>query len=366
MRIALEIEVSEFIKQFDGQRGMSGGAAVVRSGYQPERQVCTGIGPLTIKVPKVRSTTGEPVSFRSLLVPPYIRKTRSLEASVSWLYLKGVSTGDMQEALKLLLGELADGFSPSTVSRLKTEWEAELAAFRERDLSGERIVYMYADGIYSGLRSSTTKLCTLVIIGVTDTGRKVLLAIEDGERESKLSWTEVLVDLKQRGLSAPKLAVGDGAMGFWAALDEVYPTTLHQRCWQHKTVNVLNRLPKSMHEAAGSDLYEIRMAPTRVQASKAFDWFLTRCEAKYPKAAETLSKDREELLAFCDFPGPALEESAHDQSDRIDVCDGAPAHPADPGLSESQRPAGDDVQAGAMRRGNMALDGRLQKPGQGD
>ena len=302
LRAALEAEVEEVLARFSDRRTESGAAGVVRSGYQPEREIQTGIGAVSVKVPKIRSVTGEPVSFRSALVPPYIRKTRSVAASVAWLYLKGVSSGEMQGALKMLVGERAKGFSSTTVSRLKDQWEAELDEFNRRDLSSQRLVYMYADGIYSGLRNEETKLCALVLIGVTEDGRKVLLAIEDGERESAQSWRELLLDLKSRGLRAPSLAVGDGALGFWSALDELFPGTRHQRCWMHKTQNVLNRLPKSRQDQAKRALHRIWMADTRTRANQAFDDFVTEYQAKYPKAAESLVADRQELLAFYDFP----------------------------------------------------------------
>ena len=299
---AIEAEVQAFLGQFEGQRSEDGRSAVVRNGYLPERELQTGIGPVTVKVPKVRSRTGEPVTFRSALVPPYVRKTRSLEAALPWLYLKGVSTGEMEEALKVLVGPDAKGLSASTVARLKQTWADEYQAWRGKDLSRDDWVYLWADGIHSGLRCSTEKLCALVIIGVNERGEKHFLAIEDGVRESTQSWREVLLRLKSRGLNSAKLAVGDGALGFWAALDEVYPQTRQQRCWMHKTANILNKLPKGAQPKAKQALHEIWQAETRADALGAFTLFLDTYEAKYPKAAECLEKDREELLAFYDFP----------------------------------------------------------------
>lgn len=299
---AVEAELQAFLATYAGQRTDAGQAAVVRNGYLPEREVQTGIGPVTVKVPKVRSKTGQPVTFRSALVPPYVRKSRSLEAALPWLYLKGVASGEMNEALKVLVGAEAAGLSASTVSRLKQQWAGDYEQWRRRRLDKDRWVYVWADGIYSGLRAEDAKLCALVIVGVNERGEKHFLAIEDGVRESKQSWREVLLALKARGLNAPELAVGDGALGFWAALEEVFPKTGQQRCWVHKTANVLNALPKSVQSKAKQALHEIWQAETRAQAEKAFDLFIKTYEPKYPKAVACLLKDREVLLAFYDFP----------------------------------------------------------------
>ena len=242
---AIEAELAELLGRYAGRVDDQGRRAVVRNGYLPERVILTGVGPVSVKVPKVRSRTGEAVVFRSALVPPYVRKARRVEAALPWLYLKGVATGQMQAALEVLVGEEAKGLSAAVIGRLKRAWEAEYAAWRQRDVGRDRWVYLWADGIYSGLRADHQKLCVLVIIGVDERGEKHFLAIEDGVRESTQSWREVLLDLKKRGLAVPpKLAVGDGALGFWSALEEVYPETRHQRCWVHKTANVLNYLPK--------------------------------------------------------------------------------------------------------------------------
>ena len=247
---AIDIELQALLSQYTGQQTDSGHAAVVRNGYLPERAIQTGIGPVTVKIPKVRSRSGAPVTFHSALVPPYIRKTRSLEAAIPWLYLKGVSSGEMGEALKILVGPEAQGLSASTVSRLKQVWAQEYRDWRSSRVDQDRWVYLWADGIYSGLRAEQAKLCALVIMGVNERGEKHFLAIEDGVRESTQSWREVLMKLKSRGMNTPELAVGDGAMGFWAALEEIYPDTRQQRCWMHKTGNVLNCLPKSMQPKA--------------------------------------------------------------------------------------------------------------------
>jgi len=299
---AVETELAEFMQQYTGRKLDDGRAAVVRNGYHPEREIQTGIGPVTVEIPKVRSKDGEPVTFRSVMVPPYVRKTRSLEAAIPWLYLKGVSTGEMANALEVLVGPEAKGLSASTVARLKQAWSEDYKVWREKRLDNDQWVYIWADGVYSGLRAEDTKLCALVIIGVNERGEKQFLAIEDGIRESTQSWREVLLKLKSLGMKPPKLSIGDGAMGFWGAMDEVYPDTQHQRCWMHKTGNVLNCVPKSIQPKVKQALHEIWQAETCKDAHKAFDLFVKTYEAKYPKAVQTLQKDREELLAFYDFP----------------------------------------------------------------
>ena len=301
---ALEAEVAQLLERFQDHRDEMGRARVVRNGHLPERAIQTGIGPVTVKIPKVRSRTGEPVTFRSALVPPYVRKTRSLEAALPWLYLKGISTGEMGAALEVLVGPEAKGLSASTVSRLKRIWAAEYKTWQHWRLDHNRWVYVWADGIYSGLRAENTRLCVLVVIGVNERGEKHFLAIEDGMRESTQSWREVLLKLKHRGLAAPELAIGDGAMGFWAALEEIYPDTRAQRCWMHKTMNVLNCLPKSSQPKAKQALHDIWQAATRQDAEAAFDAFIETYKPKYPKAALCLGKDQEALMAFYDFPAP--------------------------------------------------------------
>jgi putative transposase len=299
---AVQAELTEALQQYVDQKTEDGRQRVVRNGYQPEREILTGVGKVSVKVPKIRSREGDPVSFQSSMVPPYIRKTATLEAAIPWLYLKGIATGQMQSALEAIVGPEARGLSPNVVGRLKRQWESEYKEWCKRSLSDEW-VYIWADGIYSGLRGDEGKLCCLVIIGVNSRGQKHFLAIEDGVRESKQSWREVLLSLKNRGMKIPpKLAIGDGALGFWAALEEVYPTTTAQRCWMHKTGNVLNYLPKSVQEKAKQGIHDIWMAEGRAEAEEAFDAFVERFDAKYPKATECLGKDRESLLAFYDFP----------------------------------------------------------------
>jgi transposase-like protein len=299
---AVEAELATFLAQYADQRLGDGRQAVVRNGYLPERTVQTGIGDVSVQVPKVRDRSGGGARFNSSLLPPYLKRARSIEELIPWLYLKGISTGDYQEALAALLGDQAKGLSANTVSRLKKQWEDEHTEWRQRDLSDRRYVYWWADGVYSNVRMDD-RLCLLVIIGVTEQGRKELVAVEDGFRESADSWETLLTGLRERGLTqAPKLAVGDGAMGFWLALSKIYPETDHQRCWVHKTANVLNKLPKSVQPKVKADLHDIWMAETRDEAHKAFDRTLKRFEAKYPKAMACLAKDRDELLAFYDYP----------------------------------------------------------------
>jgi putative transposase len=302
IRQAVQAELEELLAQHSERRTADGNAGVVRNGYLPKRELQTGVGPVTVRIPKVRAKTGDPVTFRSALVPPYVRKTKSLEAALPWLYLKGISTGEMSEALAVLVGPEAKGLSAGTVSRLKRVWAEEYESWRDACLDKDRWVYVWADGVYSGLRAEQAKLCALVVIGVNERGEKRFLAVEDGVRESTQSWREVLLKLKSRGMNAPELAIGDGAMGFWAALEEVYPATRPQRCWMHKTMNVLNYLPKSTQAKAKQALHEIWQAETRPAAEKAFDLFIKTYEPKYPKATLCLGKDRAELLAFYDFP----------------------------------------------------------------
>jgi transposase-like protein len=301
---AIEAEVRELLAEYGNVRTLSGAAAVVRNGYLPSREILTALGPVEVRVPKVRDRSGTGVKFNSALVPPYVRRSKTIAAALPWLYLKGVSTGDMREALAVLVGEDAKGLSPNVVSRLKAQWATEYADWMKRDLSPCRYIYWWADGIHTGVREEDdARSCLLVIIGVTAEGKKELVSIGDGLRESTESWLQVLRDLAARGLEAgPLLAVGDGALGFWAALAQIYPETRPQRCWVHKSANVLNELPKSVRGKAKAGLHEIWMAPTRAKAIAAFESFLKTYQAKYPKATDKLVKDRDALLGFYDFP----------------------------------------------------------------
>ena len=299
---AVETELQVLLDQYKDVRLLDGRKAVVRNGFLPSRTVQTGIGDVEVKVPKVRDRSKTGVKFNSNLLPPYLKRAKSIEELIPWLYLKGISTGNMQESLTSLLGEQAGGLSANTVSRLKIKWLAEHSEWRQQDLSQKRYVYWWADGIYSNVRMDD-KLCLLVIIGVTEQGTKEIVAIEDGFRESTASWLELLTNLRERGLTvSPKLAIGDGALGFWNAMRKSYPSCRHQRCWVHKTANVLNKLPKSMQPKVKAALHEIWMAETREKAHAAFSRTIKSFCAKYPKAMKCLTDSKEELLAFYDFP----------------------------------------------------------------
>ena len=298
----VEAELASYLAQFTDVRTEAGHAAVVRNGHHPARPFQTGIGPVSVQIPKVRSMDGTSVTFRSARVPPDVRRTKTLEAALPWLYLKGISSGEMGAALKILLGSEAKGLSANTVSRLKGEWAKEYDGLRDADLDDGPIVYIWADGVHSGLRGENDKLCALVVVGVTARGQERLLAIEDGVREATQSWHEVLLSLKSRGMNAHKLAIGDGAMGFWAALDEVYPEARQQWCWQHKTMNVLNCLAKLSQPKAKAAIHKIWQAENKVDAEKTFNLFIETYEPKSPKAALCLQKDRIERMAFFDFP----------------------------------------------------------------
>jgi len=301
---AIEAEVEVLLDELAGVTLNDGRRAVVRNGHLPAREILTTVGPVEVRVPKVRDRTGSGVKFNSALAPPYVRRSARVAAALPWLYLKGISSGDLGEALEVLVGDGAKGLSPAALGRLKAQWSEESQGWTRRSLAGKEYSYFWVDGIYTPLRGSEDpKLCLLVIIGVAADGTKEWVAIEDGLRESTESWLDVLRDLKERGLKGgPRVAVGDGALGFWSALEQVYPETAHQRCWFHKMGNVLVDLPKSLQGKAKSDLQAIWMAPTRAAAEQAFKRFVKRYEAKYPKATDKLVKDRDALLAFFAFP----------------------------------------------------------------
>jgi putative transposase len=301
---AVEAELAEFLGQYQELKDDQGRQAVVRNGYLPERTITTGVGEVEIQLPKVRDRTGQGIKFNSALLPPYLKRSVSVEEVLPWLYLKGISTGDFAEALSALLGEQAVGLSSSTISRLKTKWQQEHQDWQQRSLQSKRYVYVWADGVYFNLRNGEDdRQCILVLIGVTDSGDKELLGMEAGFRESELTWRTLLLRLVDQGLNtAPELAIGDGALGFWKALPQVFPATGIQRCWVHKTANVLNNLPKSQQPQAKSALQEIYTAATKAEANKAFERFVKTYELKYPKAVECLTKDRAALLAFFEFP----------------------------------------------------------------
>ena len=299
---AIEAEVAEFLAGHADKRDASGRARLVRNGHLPERTVQTGIGAVTVKAPRVRDRSGE-LRFSSSILPPYLRRTKTMEELLPWLYLKGISTGGFGEALATLLGRDAPGLSAGTISRLKAVWQEEHAQWEKRSLVHKRYVYLWVDGIHFGVRMEEANQCILVVMGATAEGKKELVALTDGFRESAQSWKDVLLDMKRRGLKIdPKLAIGDGALGFWKALPQVYGSTRVQRCWVHKTANVLNKLPKHLQAKAKSDLHQIWMAATRDDAHRAFATFVETYEPKYPKATECLVKDREAMLTFYDFP----------------------------------------------------------------
>ena len=306
LAVAIQAEADEWIesrKQFTDENGCQ---QVVRNGYLPERKITTGVGEIKVRQPRVRDRRDaeDREKFSSKILPPYLRKTKSVEEMIPWLYLKGISTGGFQEALQSLLGEGAKGLSASTITRLKGVWEEEYKEWSKRSLENKEYVYIWADGVHFNVRlEEDGKQCILVLIGATKQGEKELIAINDGYRESEQSWKSLLLDVKSRGLSIdPKLAIGDGALGFWKALPKVFSATRTQRCWVHKTVNVLDKMPKRLHEQAKQMLHEIWMADTREHANEAFDLFIATYEAKYSKAVECLKKDRDVLLAFYDFP----------------------------------------------------------------
>jgi len=305
---ALRAEADAFVAQHAGETLPDGRQRVVRHGYGPERNIQTGIGALDLRRPKVRDRAADvpdekKIRFTSAILPRWARRSKSLDALLPVLYLRGISTGDFQEALSALLGRDAPNLSPGVISRLTADWEKEHERWQRRDLSARRYVYIWADGVYLQARMEPQAECMLVILGATPEGRKELVGFQVGIRESAQSWRELLVAIKARGLSVPpEIAVGDGAMGFWRALDEVFPGARHQRCWVHKTANVLNKVPKSMHPAVKADLREIWQAETRAAAEAALDTFAEKYGAKYKKAATCLTRDREALVAFYDLP----------------------------------------------------------------
>lgn len=309
LQAAIDAEVESFIAANQDRRDDRGRRLVVKNGRLPAREILTGAGSIEVRQGRVRDNSPDPeqrVSFSPSVLPAYLRRTEAIEDLIPWLYLKGISTNDFGEALQALVGERAKGLSANVVVRLKEQWADEYDAWMRRDLSEKQYVYVWADGIYAKVRledDANKKQCLLVLMGATADGRKELITVLDGYRESEQSWSELLLDLKHRGLSiAPKIAVGDGGLGFWAALRKIFPETQEQRCWVHKTANVLNKLPKSVQPKAKADLHEIWQAETKADAETAFDQFVEKYEAKYLKACDCLRKDREQLLAFYDFP----------------------------------------------------------------
>ena len=299
---ALENEVADDLSRRASVRTEDGRQAVVRNGFLPARDLVTGVGPVRIRQGRLRDQRRK-VKFTSRILPPYLRRVPSVEALIPVLYLKGISTGEFTEALEAILGPNAAGLSATNIVRLKEGWQKDYEAWSRRDLRGKRYIYWWADGIYFNVRLDAERPCLLILMGALEDGTKELVAVWDGIRESKESWQEVLRDLKARGLSeAPKLAVGDGALGFWAALEEDFPHVREQRCWVHKTANVLDKLPKSVQPYAKNLIHEMYLAPTKEKAMAAYRRFLSEFEAKYPKATECLRKDEDVLFTFYDFP----------------------------------------------------------------
>ena len=306
LQSAIEREVEEYIAANQQHQDGHGRRLVVRNGFHPGRHIQSGSGSIEVRQPRVNDKRvdeqGNRLRFTSKILPPYLRKTKAIEELVPWLYLKGISTSDFPEALACL-GHDGSGLSATSVVRMKEVWQGEFENFSRRSLAGKRYVYVWADGIYFNIRLTDERPCVLVLMGATEDGTKELIAMVDGQRESEQSWKELLLDARSRGLvDAPKLATGDGALGFWKALQQVYPSTQVQRCWVHKSANVLDKLPKNQQPSAKSMLHEVWMSATKEDATKAFDKFVAAHQAKYPKAAECLRKDRENLLAFYDFP----------------------------------------------------------------
>jgi putative transposase len=302
---AVQAEVAAYLDAQSPLRDEAGRRQVVRNGSLPQRTILTGLGPIEVKQPRVqdRRPPHQREKFTSAILPPYLRKTKSIEELIPWLYLKGVSTGDFSEALAAILGPQAKGLSATTVTRLKAVWQQEYEAWGRRSLAGKRYAYVWADGVHFNIRLEEDRQCILVLMGATADGQKELIAVSDGYRESEQSWKALLLDCQARGMTqAPTLAVGDGALGFWKAVRQVFPTTKEQRCWVHKTANVLDKLPKSQQSKAKAMLHDVWQAGTKAEAEKAFDLFVATYEAKYAKATSCLAKDREELLVFYDFP----------------------------------------------------------------
>jgi len=303
LQAAIQTEVADYVQQHAALSDpATGRRLVVRNGHQPQRTIQSSLGDIPVLKPRVHDRRdGE--RFSSRILPPYMRRTPALEALIPLLYLKGISTNDFPEALAAILGENAVGLSPSTITRLKDVWQGEHDEWASRDLTGKRYVYWWADGIYFKVRLSDERPCLLVIVGTLENGTKELVAIQDGERESTLSWRELLRDLKRRGVQeAPALCVADGALGLWAAMEEEFPAARQQRCWVHKTANVLDKMPKKVQPAAKRLLHEMYMSPTKADALAAYREFLVLYEAKYPKACQCLQKDEDVLLTFYDFP----------------------------------------------------------------
>ncbi|MBA7567284.1 IS256 family transposase ISPaac1 [subsurface metagenome] len=302
LKLAMEDEVEEYIQKHSEKVDMEGKKIVVKNGYMPERNIVTGMGPLAIKQPRIDDRALDE-RFTSNILPRYMRRIPSIDNLIPVLYLKGISTNDFSTALTAILGENASGLSATNIVRLKKVWEEEHEKWRKRDLSDKEYVYFWVDGIYFNVRLDDNRSCILIIMAADKYGNKELVAVTDGYRESTIGWKELLLDLKARGLAfGPRLSIGDGGLGFWAALDEVYPETKRQRCWVHKTANILDKMPKAIQSKAKSMIHDMYEAPTKKDALEAYDHFVGVFKDKYPKAVECLTKDKKDLFTFYDFP----------------------------------------------------------------
>ena len=355
---ALIAEADAFVALWKDLKLPDGRDRVVRHGHGPHRAIQTGVGPVEVRRGKVRDRgevgAEEKIRFTSSILPKWARRTKSLDALLPVLYLRGVSTGDFQEALAALLGKAAPNLSPAVISRLTAEWQADYDAWQKRDLSARRYVYVWADGVYLQARMEPAAECMLVLIGATPEGKKELVGFQTGVRESAQSWRELFIDIKQRGLEiAPDLAVGDGALGFWKAIEEVFPGARHQRCWVHKTANVLNKVALSVQINMKADLREIYGAPTRAAAEAAIDVFADKYGAKY-EGSRLPDQGPGSSTRLLRLPGRALGPSAHLKPDRERVCDGASSNRADQGSPVSQDRQAHGVQTRQRRRENVA------------
>lgn len=302
IRISLQAEIQSFIDRYADMQTANGQTAIVRNGYNPERNFTTSAGTISVKVPRIRDRSGSGITFTSSIVPRYMRRSLTIEEAIPLLHLLGISSNDMVDGVQALLGSTVNGLSATNITRMKHQWKNEYGTWKKRDLTSKEYCYIWSDGIHFNLRHDDNRLCTLVIIGALPNGEKELLAVESGYRESTESWMYVLRDLKERGLRAPKLAIGDGAQGVWKALKEVFPDTLWQRCWVHKTANILDKMPQSVQGKAKSIIHQMYTADSRKNAEKAYKQFITMYSAKYPKAVECLQKDYDHLFTFYRFP----------------------------------------------------------------
>ena len=302
LKKAVEVEIKNYLQGYADIRTEDGQSGVVRNGYHRSRTILSSCGPVEVSVPRSRSRAEGILPFVSALIPKYMRKTLELEDALPLFYLGGLSNGDFIPCFEKLFGTRVSGLSSSSITRLKHVWSEELQQWRQRDLAGVKYCYLWVDGIHFNLRLSEGRLCVLVVIGARADGRKELVAVAGGHRESAESWRTLLRDLKERGMSAPLLGIGDGNLGFWNALRDIYPSTQHQRCWIHKTANILDKLPKSAQPQAKTMIHDMYRAETQKQARETYRKFIQRYQDKYQKAVECLCKDEDSLFTFYQFP----------------------------------------------------------------